>query len=198
MKRAANSGVVNFEVVPLRPFGLGKHKQVDDYPYGGGPGMLMRPEPIFSAVEEVSQKIRQKPWTILLSPQGKKFTQTKAGRLSKRKALLFICGHYEGIDERVRAGLADEMISIGDYVLTGGELPALVVTDAIVRWVEGVLPKESKENESFQNQCLEYPQFTRPPEFKGMRVPEVLLSGNHAVIEKWRKDRAPKRKVSRS
>lgn len=197
MKKAQDAGAASFSIIPLRPFGLGKHKQVDDYPYGGGPGMLLRPEPIFEAVESVSNALGKKPWTILLTPKGKKLTQTKAKRLAKREALLFICGHYEGVDERVRAGLADEEISIGDYVLTGGELPALVITDAVVRLLENVLPPESRDNESFQNNRLEHPQFTRPADFRSMKVPDVLVSGNHAAIEKWRKENSPKRTGNR-
>jgi tRNA (guanine37-N1)-methyltransferase len=199
MKKAQERGAVEFHVIPLRDFGIGKYKQVDDTPYGGGPGMLLRPEPVFSAVDFVLQHALETPQKILLTPQGKRFTQFDAVRLSKLPALLFLCGHYEGFDERIRIGLADEEISIGDYVLTGGELPALVVIDAVVRLLPGVLPEASIQDESFSTDLalFEYPQYTRPAEFRGMKVPEVLLSGNHAAIEKWRREKAEERGYQR-
>lgn len=198
MKKAAECGAVTFATIPLRDFGLGNYKQVDDAPYGGGPGMLLRPEPVFDAVESAGGGVGKKPWRILLTPQGKRFEQADAVRLSGMESLLFICGHYEGLDERIREGLADEEISVGDYVLTGGELPALTVIDAVVRLLDGVLPKESTASESFAEGLLEYPQFTRPAEFRGMKVPEILLSGNHQAIEKWRKEQALARTLKSS
>jgi len=198
MKRAEESGRVQYDLVPLRPFGLGKHKQVDDSPYGGGEGMLMRPEPLFSAVHSVTEREGKKPHTILMTPAGKLFTQKEAERLASLDSLLFICGHYEGIDERVRTGLADEEISIGRYILTGGELPALVVVDAVVRLLEGVLPPESTKNESFSQGLLEPPQYTRPPEFQGETVPPILLSGDHEAIRKWRRENALRRTIALS
>ncbi len=197
MKKAQEKGVLFFSAIPLRDFGIGKHRQVDDRPYGGGPGMLLRPEPVFAAVDSILQ-MGENPHKILLSPQGKTFKQEDAARLSKKSSLLFICGHYEGFDERVRTSLADEEISIGDYILTGGELPAMVVIDAVVRLAEGVLPKESTAEESFSHNLLEYPQYTRPPEFRDMRVPDLLLNGNHEEIRKWRKQKALERTINRS
>jgi tRNA (guanine37-N1)-methyltransferase len=197
MKKAQEKGVIFFSIIPLRDFGIGKHRQVDDYPYGGGPGMLLRPEPVFEAVDSIL-KTGENPHKIFLSPQGKRFKQDDAKNLSKKDSLLFFCGHYEGFDERIRISLADEEISIGDYVLTGGELPVLVIIDAVARMVEGVLPKESIESESFYDYLLEYPQYTRPAEYRGMKVPELLLSGNHREIEKWRKQKAVERTIERS
>lgn len=198
MKKAKESGVASFSLVGLRPFGLGKYKQVDDYPYGGGGGMILRPEPVFAAVDHVMEAVGSKPYTIVLTPQGKRFEQAEAVRLSKLESLLLICGHYEGMDERIPNGLADCEISIGDYVLTGGELPALVLIDAVVRLLKGVLPEKSVQDESFMDHLLEHPQYTRPAEFRGMAVPPVLLGGNHQEISKWRRENALRRTVSRS
>lgn len=181
-KRAIEKSLLEVNVVDWRKFTLDKHNKVDDITYGGGQGMLLMVEPIDRALETVSGR------KILMSPQGKTFTQEMALELSKEKEITFICGHYEGFDERVRE-LVDEEISIGDYVLTGGELPAMVIADSVVRLVPGVIKEDSHLQDSFQNDLLDFPQYTRPREYKGMKVPEVLLNGNHAEIEKWRKEK---------
>ena len=192
IKRAQNKGKVKIRVHDLRDYTFDKHKKVDDRPFGGGSGMVMGPEPIFNAVSKLKSS-RAKTKVVLLAPQGERFSQAKAKSLSKCKHLIFICGHYEGIDERVREGLADEVISIGDYVLTGGELPAMVLVDSVVRLIPGVLgDKNSLNFESFEGNLLEYPQYTRPAFFKGMSVPGVLLSGDHKKIEAWRRQEALK------
>src|SRR3989344_9251957 len=191
IKRAQEKKKVAIKVHDLRDYTKGKHRSVDDRPFGGGPGMVMLPEPIFSAIKKI--KGRTKAKVILTTPSGKPFSQKIAKNLAKEKNLIILCGHYEGVDERV-AALVDESISIGDYVLTGGELPAMVVVDAITRLIPGVLGKEaSLESESFENNLLEYPQYTRPADFKGMKVPAVLLSGNHKVIHAWRHQESLKR-----
>jgi tRNA (guanine37-N1)-methyltransferase len=181
----------------LRDYTSDKHRKVDDRPFGGGSGMVICAQPIFKVVEEIkrkAQKAKGKVKTILLCPQGKTFSQKIAKKLAKEKHLILICGHYEGIDERVRKNLADEEISIGDYVLTGGELPAMVLTDALVRLIPGVLgDKNSLNFESFEGNLLEYPQYTRPADFRGQEVPAVLLSGDHKKIEEWRSSQALKR-----
>jgi tRNA (guanine37-N1)-methyltransferase len=196
IKRAQEKGKVTISVHDLRKYTLDKHRKVDDRPFGGGSGMVLGPEPIFRAVERIklktkNQKLKTARSTskvILLCPQGKTLTQNIAKKLSKCAQLILICGHYEGIDERVREHLADEVISIGDYVLTGGELAAMVVTDAVVRLVPGVLgDKNSLNFESFEGNLLEYPQYTRPSDFRGYKVPAVLLSGDHSKIAAWRK-----------
>ncbi len=196
IKRAQNKGKVKIYIHNLRDYSLDKHKKVDDRPFGGGSGMLMRPEPIFKAVEKIrsqGHKVRRSQ-VILLCPQGKRLDQKIARQLAKYKHLILICGHYEGVDERVREGLVDEDISIGDYILTGGELPAMVLVDSIVRLIPGVLgDKNSLNFESFECNLLEYPQYTRPVQFKGMRAPDILLSGDHKKIETWRKEEALKR-----
>ena len=194
MRRAADRGLAVFEIVNLRDFGLGSHRTVDDYPYGGGPGMVLKPEPVYEALK-YAKRDGLPTLTLLLSPQGRPFTQRMAARFSEEKRrLLFICGRYEGIDERVRASLVDEEISTGDYVLTGGELPALVIIDAVVRLLPGALGDEdSVKEESFSWGILDYPHYTRPPEWNGMRVPEVLLSGNHRQIAIWRRKEALRR-----
>jgi tRNA (guanine37-N1)-methyltransferase len=196
LKRAQQKGKVKIYIHNLRDFSRDRHKKVDDRPFGGGPGMVMRPEPIFEAVEFIrnqSTETRNQK-VILLSPQGKKLGQDIVRRLVRCKHLILICGHYEGIDERVRKKIVDEDISIGDYVLTGGELPALVLIDAIVRLIPGVVGNIlSTGEESFSNGLLEYPHYTRPRLYKGMSVPSVLLSGNHARIEAWRRRMALKR-----
>ena len=192
IKRAQNKGKVKICIHDLRDYTFDKHRKVDDRPFGGGSGMVMGPEPIFSAVSKLKSS-RAKTKVVLLAPQGERFSQAKAKSLSKCKHLIFICGHYEGIDERVREGLADEVISIGDYVLTGGELPAMVLVDSVVRLIPGVLgDKNSLNFESFEGNLLEYPQYTRPAFFKGMSVPGVLLSGDHKKIEAWRRQEALK------
>ena len=195
IKRAQNKGKVKIYIHNLRDYSLDKHKKVDDRPFGGGCGMVMNAEPIFRAVEDIKTKTKNlRPKTILLCPQGEKLTQKVAKRLSKNKQLILICGHYEGIDERVRQYLADEEISVGDYVLTGGELPAMVLVDCLVRLLPGVLGDRNSLNfESFEGNLLEYPQYTRPANFRGMKVPETLLCGNHRKIKEWNKKEAIKR-----
>jgi len=197
MKRAQNKGKVKFYIHDLRDFTSDKHRKVDDRPFGGGSGMLMQPEPIFKAVEQIKKK-NKKAKTILLCPQGRKLNQKIAKTFAQEKHLIMICGHYEGVDERVREKLVDDEISIGDYVLTGGELPALVLIDSIVRLIPGVLgDKNSLNFESFEGNLLEHPHYTRPATFRRMNVPEVLLSGDHKKIEAWRKKEALKRTKER-
>lgn len=195
LKRAARAGAVRFRLVNLRDFATDKHRTTDDRPYGGGPGMVMKPGPLFAAVESVRSPSAR---VILMTPQGRRFTQAVARELAGETHLVFVCGHYEGVDERVRAALANDEISIGDYVLTNGVLPAAVVIDAVVRLRPGVLGGEgAAEEESFSAGLLEYPQYTRPPEFRGMRVPDVLLSGDHATIRDWRSEQARQRTAAR-
>jgi len=192
--RAQEKGLVEIVLTNIRDFGVGNYNKVDDAPYGGGAGMVMMPGPIFECFEHVEKLAEDKPRVILLTPQGKKFDQAMACNLSKEKRLILICGRYEGFDERIREGLGAEQVSVGDYVLSGGELPAMVVIDAVVRLQEGALGDEdSAANDSFSDGLLEGPQYTRPEEFRGMKVPEVLLSGNHAEIEKWRAEQALER-----
>jgi len=186
--RARKSGLLDLKIHQLRDWTHDRHKTVDDRPFGGGPGMLLKPEPIFEAVESLK---REGTKVILLSPSGRKFTQEIARELAQEKDLLLVTGHYEGFDERIREALADDELSIGDYVLTNGALPAMVVIDAVARLLPGVLGDDaSSRDESFSHGLLEYPQYTRPAEFRGMKVPEVLLNGNHAEIEKWRREQA--------
>jgi tRNA (guanine37-N1)-methyltransferase len=195
LKRARLKKKVVVTLHDLRDYTLDKHRKVDDRPFGGGSGMVMAPEPIFRTVEAIQKKKGgREAKVILLCPQGKRFDQATAKRLAKAKRLIFICGRYEGIDERVREGLVDEAISIGDYVLTGGELASMVVIDAVTRLVPGVLgDKNSLNFESFEGNLLEYPQYTRPADFRGRKVPAILLSGDHKKIEAWRKQQAVKR-----
>ena len=184
LKRARENGLVQVRVHNLRDFTHDKHRVVDDRPYGGGPGMLMKPEPIFEAVEKLQ---RPDSCVVLMTPQGQSFTQALASEFAGRPHLIIICGHYEGVDERVRVGLDDEEISIGDYVLTNGALAAAVVVDAVTRLLPGAIGHEqSAADDSFATGLLEGPQYTRPPEFRGMRVPDVLLSGDHGEVAKWR------------
>lgn len=197
LKRAREKGILSVQAVNIRDYSGNKHNRVDDYPYGGGAGMVMAAEPVVRCYEAILKKIRAKeqsdlrPRVIYLTPQGTTFTQSKAKELSKEETLILLCGHYEGIDERALELIATDYISIGDYVLTGGELPALVLIDAVARLVPGVLNNEaSAEFESFQDNLLEYPQYTRPEEFEGKKVPEVLLSGHHAKIEEWRREQS--------
>jgi len=186
--RARKKSLLDLQIHDLRDWTHDRHKTVDDKPFGGGPGMLMKPEPLFEAVESLR---REKTKVVLLSPSGRKFSQEIARELSQEKDLLLVTGHYEGFDERVREKLADDELSIGDYVLTNGALPAMVVIDAVTRLLPGVLgDDESSHDESFSHGLLEYPQYTRPAEFRGMKVPDVLVSGNHAEIEKWRREQA--------
>lgn len=195
LKRAQNKGLVAVRVHNLRDFTHDKHHVVDDKPYGGGPGMLMKPEPIFEAVEKFR---RESSRVVLMTPQGAPLTQTHARKFSEESHLIIICGHYEGVDERVREALVDEEVSIGDYVLTNGALAAAVFVDAVVRLVPGVLGGEqSADDDSFAAGLLEGPQYTRPPEFHGLRVPEILLSGNHEAVAKWRAEWARQRTKER-
>ena len=189
--RARKTGLLDLKIHQLRDWTHDRHKTVDDRPFGGGPGMLLKPEPIFEAVESLKGPDTK---VILLTPSGRKFDQAIARALALEKSLLFVTGHYEGFDERVREALADDELSIGDYVLTNGALPAMVVIDAVVRLLPGVLgDDDSSRDESFSQGLLEYPQYTRPAEFRGMRVPDVLVSGNHAEIEKWRRGQSKRR-----
>ena len=195
IKRAQNKGKVKIYIHNLRNYSLDKHKKVDDRPFGGGSGMVLNAQPIFRAVEDIkSQVIGRCTRVILLCPQGVKLEQKIAKRLAKNKHLILICGHYEGIDERVRDYLVDEEISIGDYILTGGELPAMVLVDCLVRLVPGVLgDKNSLNFDSFEGNLLEHPQYTRPANFRGMKVPKTLLCGNHSKVMEWRKKESVKR-----
>lgn len=186
--RGIEKKIINIEAINIRDFSKNKHKKVDDTPYGGGAGMVMMPEVVYDAYKSVKTDDAK---VIYLSPQGKILNQKKVKELANEKHIILLCGHYEGIDQRVLDEIVDEEISIGDYVLTGGEIPAMVLIDSVSRYVEGVLSKESIEEESFSNgNLLEYPQYTRPEEFHGARVPEVLLSGHHENIEKWRKEKS--------
>ena len=195
LKRAQNKGLVTIRVHNLRDFTHDKHRVVDDKPYGGGPGMLMKPEPIFEAVERFQ---RAGSRVVLMTPQGAPLTQARAREFSPAAHLIIICGHYEGVDDRVREALVDDEVSIGDYVLTNGALAAAVFVDAVVRLLPGVLGDEdSAGDDSFANGLLEGPQYTRPPEFRGMPVPEILLSGNHEAIAKWRAEWARQRTKER-
>ena len=193
IKRACDSGRLRLGIRDLRDYTHDRHRKVDDRPFGGGPGMLMKPEPLFEAVEDMRG---EKTRIILTSPAGRPFRQEIARELASEEHLLLICGSYEGFDERVRKCLADDELSIGDYVLTNGALPAMVIIDTVTRLLPGVLgDDESSVDESFSDGLLEYPQYTRPAEFRGMRVPEVLLSGDHASIERWRREQARLRTV---
>lgn len=198
MRIAREKELVKYYLHNIRDFSDDKHKCVDDKPYGGGAGMVMKPEPVFNAVETVEAQDDLRSKKILLTPQGKTFNQEIANDLSKEPRIMIICGHYEGFDERIRSGLDVLEMSIGDYVLTGGETPAMVMIDAIVRLIPDVLGgKDSLQEESFMNKILEYPQYTRPVEFRGMGVPEVLKSGNHRKIEEWRMEKAIARTLER-
>ena len=189
--RARKAGIININCTNIRDYAENKHNRVDDYPYGGGNGMVMQPGPIYRAYKAVAEKYDKKPYVIYMSPQGKVFNQKIAKDLLQKEHIVILCGHYEGVDERIIEEIVDEEISIGDYVLTGGELPALVVCDCVSRMVPGVLANEECfSDESHFNGKLEYPQYTRPPVFMGRQVPEVLLSGHHANIEKWRQEQS--------
>jgi len=191
LKRAVNLGLVEFRTVNLRDFTHDVHRTTDDRPFGGGPGMVMKPEPIFEAVESVRLPESR---VVLTTPQGRRFDQAYAGELASAKHLVFICGHYEGVDERVRQELVTDEISIGDYILTNGVLAAAVMVDAAVRLMPGVVGGEGAvENDSFSDGLLEYPQYTRPADYRGLKVPDVLVSGNHAAIAKWRQEQAMER-----
>lgn len=196
LKKAQEKGAVELAVSDIREFSDNKHKQVDDYPYGGGAGMVLKPEPMFNAVETITEG--RTPRVILMCPQGERFTQKKAEELAQEEDLVFLCGHYEGYDERIRTHLVTDEISIGDFVLTGGELPAMTVIDAVVRLLPGVLGQaDSHIQDSFSTGLLEHPHYTRPADFRGMKVPEVLTSGNHAKIEEWRMEQSLKRTIER-
>ena len=203
--RAKEKGLINVNLINIRDFSKNKHKKVDDTPYGGGAGMVIQPDVVYDAyksviknndksgLDEKSKKTR----VIYMSPQGKKLDQQKVEELSKQEHLILLCGHYEGIDQRVLNTIVDEEISIGDYVLTGGELPAMVLIDSVSRYVEGVLKDDSTTEESFSQGLLEYPQYTRPEVFEEKQVPEVLRSGNHQMIDKWRREQSLKRTLEK-
>ena len=189
--RAITKGLLSLEAINIRDFAFNKHQKVDDYPYGGGAGMLMQAEPVYLSYEFIAERIGRKPRVIFLTPQGKTFNQDMAKEFALEEDLVFLCGHYEGIDERVLEEIVTDYVSIGDYVLTGGELPAMVMMDSISRMVPGVLNnQESGETESFSGNLLEYPQYSRPEEWHGKKVPDVLLSGHHANVDKWRREQS--------
>ena len=194
IKRACDEGIISIETVDIRDFAKNKHRHVDDYPYGGGAGMVMQAQPIYDAYMSIKPKLSEDCPVVYMTPQGKTFKQEKARSLSVLEDMVILCGHYEGVDERVIEEIVTDEISIGDFVLTGGELAAMTVIDAVARLIPGVLNKEeSFMDESFSENLLEYPQYTRPPEFMGRKVPDVLLSGYHKNIEKWRREQALER-----
>ena len=196
--RAITKGLLSLEAINIRDFAFNKHQKVDDYPYGGGAGMVMQPGPVYRSYESVTEKIGYKPRVIYLTPQGKVFNQSMAEEFSEEEDLVFLCGHYEGIDERVLEMIVTDNVSIGDYVLTGGELPSMVMIDAISRLVPGVLNNDvSAEFESFNDNLLEYPQYTRPASFMEREVPPILLSGNHPKVEEWRRQQSILRTMER-
>lgn len=196
--RATEKGLLQVEAINIRDYSTNKHHKVDDYPYGGGAGMVMQAGPVYDAYEDLVQKLGKKTRVIYLTPQGKVFNQKMAEEFAKEEDLVFLCGHYEGIDERVLERIVTDYVSIGDYVLTGGELPSMVMIDCISRLVPGVLNNDvSADIESFHDNLLEYPQYTRPDTFLGMKVPDVLLSGNHGKIEQWRREQSIKRTLER-
>ncbi len=198
LKQAAEKKAVSYNVLNIRDFSENKHGKVDDYPYGGGAGMVLTPQPVFDAAAFAANEGRRKHRVILLCPQGKPFNQAEAEKLASEEHLIFICGHYEGYDERIRENLVTDEYSIGDFVLTGGELGALVMADSITRLLPDVLGNtESAKKDSFSNGLLEHPHYTRPADFKGWKVPEVLLSGHHENIDKWRKQHSLKRTMER-
>ena len=197
LKKAQEKQAVQLSVTDFRPFSNNKHAQVDDYPYGGGAGMVLKPEPLFNAVEALVGE-GKKPRIILMCPQGERYTQAKAEELAQEEDLVFVCGHYEGYDERIRQYLVTDELSIGDFVLTGGELAAMTIIDSVVRLLPGVLGNDdSPVLDSFSTGLLEHPHYTRPADFRGMKVPDVLLSGNHAKIEQWRMEQSLKRTFER-
>ena len=196
--RAKDRGLLSIEAVNIRDYTLERHKKVDDYPYGGGAGMLMQAQPVYDAWKSVVDRIGYKPRTVYLTPQGSTFTQPMAKDLAQEKDLILLCGHYEGIDERVLEEIVTDYVSIGDYVLTGGELPAMVMVDAISRMGPGVLTNdESGSTESFEGNLLEYPQYSRPEEWMGKKVPSILLSGDHKKVDEWRREQAILRTIER-
>ncbi len=196
--RAMEKGLISVEAVNIRDYAGNKHNSVDDYPYGGGAGMVMQAPPVWDCYEDVCARLGKRPRVLYMTPQGQVFNQSIARELAKEEDLVFLCGHYEGIDERALEAICTDYLSIGDYVLTGGELPAMVMIDCISRLVPGVLNNQvSADIESFHDNLLEYPQYTRPEEFRGMKVPEVLLSGHHKKIEEWRRKESIKRTLKR-
>ncbi|CDQ40137.1 MULTISPECIES: tRNA (guanosine(37)-N1)-methyltransferase TrmD [Virgibacillus] len=198
LKKAQDKGRFTYQLVNFRDYTVNKHHKVDDYPYGGGAGMVLTPQPVFDAVDAIMKGKESKPRVVLMCPQGETFNQKKAEELANEEHLVFICGHYEGYDERIREYLVTDEISIGDYVLTGGELGAMVVMDSVVRLLPQVLGNDtSAPQDSYSTGLLEHPHYTRPADFRGMKVPEVLLSGNHAKIEEWRKNQSLQRTYQR-
>ena len=196
--RAVEKGLLSLDTVNIRDFSVNKHNRVDDYPYGGGAGMVMQAEPVYLAYQSVAEKLPKKPKVLYMSPQGKVFNQRMAEELAQEEEIVFLCGHYEGIDERVLEEIVDEEVSIGDSVLTGGELPALVIMDAVSRLVGGVLHNEdSAEFDSFHDNLLEYPQYSRPEVWRDKAVPPILMSGHHANVEKWRREQSLIRTLER-
>ena len=196
--RARKSGIIEIDTVNIRDFTLDKHNRVDDAPYGGGMGMLMQTQPIYDCFASLCSEDGKKPHLIYMSAQGKTLTQKRVKELSQLPNIAILCGHYEGVDERIIEEIVDEEISVGDYVLTGGELPALILSDSIARMIDGVLPNdEAKELESHYSGLLEYPQYTRPPEWHGRKVPDILLSGHHGNIDKWRREKSLERTLER-
>ena len=191
--RAKKGGLIEVEAVNFRSFSKDKHGHVDDYPYGGGAGMLLKAEPVVDCARSIFSQCEKRPRVIYMSPQGRPFTQEIAKELAKEEELVLLCGHYEGLDERALQILQAEELSVGDFVLTGGELASLIVIDAVSRMIPGVLAENSAEEESFYEGLLEYPQYTRPEEFEGLRVPEILLSGHHENVEKWRREQSIRR-----
>lgn len=199
MGRAIEKGLISLEAINIRDYAEEKRKgRVDDYPYGGGAGMVMQAEPVYASYQALCERIRKRPRVIYMTPQGQVFRQSLAEELAKEEELVFLCGHYEGIDERVLEEIVTDYVSLGDYVLTGGELPAMVMMDAISRLVPGVLNnEESAQFESFQDNLLEYPQYSRPEEWRGKKVPAVLLSGHHGNVDRWRREQSIKRTLER-
>ncbi|MDQ0417347.1 tRNA (guanine37-N1)-methyltransferase [Croceifilum oryzae] len=198
IRKAHEKGLIETNVTNFRQFATDKHQTVDDTPYGGGGGMVLKPQPLFDAVDHLLQDASERPPILLMSPQGAPFTQKKAEELAGHSHLMFLCGHYEGFDERIRQNLVTDEISVGDFVLTGGELPAMVIIDSVSRLIPGVLGNhDSAAMDSFSNGLLEYPHYTRPSEFRGMEVPEILLSGHHANMEKWRREQSLERTWTR-
>ena len=196
--RAVEKGLISIDAVNIRDYARDKHRQVDDYPYGGGAGMVMQPGPVCDSYEDLCTRLGKRPRVLYMTPQGRVFSQKIAEELAAEEDLVFLCGHYEGIDERALSLIVTDYLSVGDYVLTGGELPAMVMIDCISRLVPGVLSNnESAEIESFHDNLLEYPQYTRPAIYKGLRVPEVLLSGHHKNIETWRRQESIRRTLER-
>ena len=194
IQKARDNEIIDINLIDIRDYTTDKHNTADDYPYGGGAGMVLKVEPIYYALQDITDDFKQSSTNILLTPRGKQLDQKMVKELSNKERLILVCGHYEGVDERIRNNFIDEEISIGDYVLTGGEIPAMVLVDAVARMLPDVLGHdESKKNDSFYNGILDYPHYTRPREFKGMEVPEVLLSGNHQLVDRWRKKEALKR-----